>query len=45
MKLKFLRCGILCIMALLLCIGALFQYMTADKNERTNAILVMLHQN
>ena len=42
MELKLLRCGIFCMILAMLCAGAFFQYMTAEKNERTNAILVSL---
>lgn len=42
MKLKLLRCGILCVILAVICAGAFFQYMTAEKNERTNAILLSI---
>ncbi|MGN1059861.1 MAG: hypothetical protein ACI4QW_05450 [Clostridia bacterium] len=43
MKMKMLRFGVLCMMLAMLCAGAVFQYRTADQNQRTNAVLVMAH--
>ncbi len=44
MKTNLLRCGALCLIVSVLCAGAIFQYMTAEKKQRTNAILVMAYQ-
>ncbi len=45
MKNKFLRLSVFCIILTTLCAGIIFQYMTADKKEHTNAVLVMSYHN
>lgn len=41
MKIKSIRIVALCMILTFLCIGAVFQYINADKIPQTNAILVI----
>ncbi len=41
MKMKFLRCAMVCMICAMLCAGAVFQYMTANQRSLSDAVLVM----
>lgn len=43
MKSTAIRCGVFCVLLTLLCVGAVFQYLTAEKAQKNDAVLVMAY--